>query len=501
MRAGRWMLHEVTIVLSNPCGLKHYRRMHSLSVFLHRGGADRLCHTMILISLTWAIGLPCRGQQDPTFNTALDQGWREADYAGRGPVSIDSGVLEIRMGEQLTGVAWDRPLNQRINYEVELEAMKTDGNDFFCGLTFPYGDSACSLILGGWGGGVMGISSINGQDASANETTDYMRFEKDRWYRVRVRCTPDAIQAFLDDRPIVNLTTADKKLDIRFGVEEFLPFGIGTWQTSAKFRNLRWTSLAKPGPDQLRDGHHYIPTEVFSEKEDLALLEKFDGLRVADVSDGLDRFGYAGRTLMDSSIRPLWRDTANFTHRITGIAVTARYVPSREPVPAFETNADFDRWVSDTYRDETPEPFTVLFNSGSVLVIDEAGETDTGSIGSNNILQWKLKGCRGVITSNTARDTDEIAAQKVPLYFRKPGRGIRPGRNQLESVNMPIVCGGVQVRPGDVVVADGDGVVVVPRGVAEKVAAYASGVLKGDKSARRDAYRKLGMDPDSSIAD
>src|SRR4029450_12847292 len=101
------------------------------------------------------------------------------------------------------------------------------------------------------------------------------------------------------------------------------------------------------------------------------------------------------------------------------------------------------------------------------------------------------RGMVGVVTSNSARDTDEIIAQKVPLYFRQPGRGIRPGRNEVESVNRPVVCGGVLVKPGDVVVADGDGVIVVPRAKAADVAAYAKRILDGDKAGRRGLYEKL----------
>jgi regulator of RNase E activity RraA len=136
---------------------------------------------------------------------------------------------------------------------------------------------------------------------------------------------------------------------------------------------------------------------------------------------------------------------------------------------------------------------------GSALVIEDSAEADVGSIGSNNILSWKLRGCVGVVTSATARDTDEIITQKVPLYFHRPGRGIRPGRNEIESVNRPVVCGGVTVMPGDVTVADGDGVIVVPRAKAKEVADYAGKILEGDKAGRRQLYQKLGLPADDSV--
>jgi regulator of RNase E activity RraA len=140
-----------------------------------------------------------------------------------------------------------------------------------------------------------------------------------------------------------------------------------------------------------------------------------------------------------------------------------------------------------------------LLRPGSALVIEDAEGADVGSIGSNNIMAWKLRGCVGVVTSATARDTDEIITEKVPLYFRHVGRGIRPGRNEIESVNRPIAVGGVMVKPGDVIVADGDGVIVVPRDKASAVAAYARKILDGDKSARRNLYRQLGLPDDPSV--
>jgi regulator of RNase E activity RraA len=112
---------------------------------------------------------------------------------------------------------------------------------------------------------------------------------------------------------------------------------------------------------------------------------------------------------------------------------------------------------------------------------------------------WKLRGMVGVVTDAGARDTDEVATEQVPLYFRHVSRGIRPGRNEIESVNRPIECGGVLVRPGDVIVADGDGVICVPREKAREVAAYAQATMKGDKAGRRNLYKRLGLPLDDSV--
>jgi len=251
--------------------------------------------------------------------------------------------------------------------------------------------------------------------------------------------------------------------------------------------------------EQLRRGRSLIETEAHTLEQDRELLKLFDGLRVADISDGMDQAGIADVGLVSSEIGPLWKDAQHFTHRVIGIAVTVRYVPANDPRPAPGSAVEFDRWVGETYANVTPEPFVPLLREGSVLVIEEAGETDVGSIGSNNIMSWKERGCVGVVTSSTARDTDEIIAEKVPLYFRKPGRGIRPGRNEVESVNRPVTIGGVQVQPGDVVAADGDGVIVVPRKYAEQVAKYARATLETDKAARRGLYERLGLPEDDSV--
>jgi 4-hydroxy-4-methyl-2-oxoglutarate aldolase len=250
--------------------------------------------------------------------------------------------------------------------------------------------------------------------------------------------------------------------------------------------------------EKLRAGATLMPTQVYSLEDDRRVLKAFEGLRVADVSDGMDFVGLHDIGLVNPEIHPLWKDTVDYSHRIIGIAVTVRYVPTQQPPAGKRSEADFDKWVGEFYNQRTPEPFQPLLREGSVVVIEEAPETDVGSIGSNNIMAWKLAGAVGVITSNTCRDTDEIITQKVPLYLKQVGRGIRPGRNEVESVNRPIVLGGVLVMPGDVIVADGDGVIVVPRAVSLEVAAYAHKVIAGDKNARRDLYQKLGLPADPS---
>lgn len=252
--------------------------------------------------------------------------------------------------------------------------------------------------------------------------------------------------------------------------------------------------------EDLRAGKNFMPTKVYSEAEDNAVLEVFAGLRVADVSDGMDFVGLANIGLMDPAIHPLWKDAKHYAHRFIGVAVTVRYVPSQKPAKGGDMSyEEYRAWEGAWYNELSPEPFTELIRPGTALIIDEAPAADVGSIGSYNILAWHLAGAVGVVTDATSRDTDEIITQQVPLYFREPGRGIRPGRNEVESVNRPVVVGGVLVNPGDIIVADGDGVIVVPREHALRVAEFAHRILESDKSGRRSLYEQSGREQDASL--
>jgi regulator of RNase E activity RraA len=240
------------------------------------------------------------------------------------------------------------------------------------------------------------------------------------------------------------------------------------------------------------------PTDTVS---DDSLLALYEGLRVADVSDGMDRAGLWDVGLVDTKIRPLWRDVDDMSHQFRGIAVTARYVPTNRPLPDSMSADEFAAWEGQWYSEISPEPFVQYIEDGTVVVIDASGDGDTGSIGSYNSLAWYAEGMRGIVTTGSVRDTDEIIKQQIPVYLDplKRGRGIRPGRNELESVNEPVEIGGVLVRPGDVVVADGDGVIVVPRKHAVPVAQAAREVLESDKAARRNLYQELGRPLDGTV--
>ncbi|NGO40317.1 DUF1080 domain-containing protein [Limisphaera ngatamarikiensis] len=174
------------------------------------------------------------------------KGWLVIPYAGRGAVELRDGVLVMGMGSPFTGV---RHTNEfpRMNYEIALEAARLSGSDFFCGLTVPVGNSHCSLIVGGWGGGLVGISSLDGYDASENETTTFRRFEKGRWYRIRMRVTANRLEAWIDDEQVVNVNTEGRRISVRPGdIEECIPLGIACWQTAAGIRNVQWRTVTGP---------------------------------------------------------------------------------------------------------------------------------------------------------------------------------------------------------------------------------------------------------------
>lgn len=252
------------------------------------------------------------------------------------------------------------------------------------------------------------------------------------------------------------------------------------------------------GRTALENGINFIETQTYPAADDAKILDLYKYLRVADVSDGMDMVGLPGTGLVDPAIHSDWVDLKDFRHVFRGIAVTVRYVPTQRPAfPSYEE--DFAKWEGNFYNRYSHEAFTELIRPGTAIVIDDVEEADIGSIGSNNILGWYRLGAVGVVTDGSARDTDEIGLQQVPLYLRKKGRGIRPGRNEIESVNRPVSIGGVLVCPGDVVVADGDGVIVVPRYVAEQVAKYATGILVKDKAGRRSLYESLGKPLDKTV--
>jgi hypothetical protein len=166
----------------------------------------------------------------------------EYDFEDHGKVRVDGGRVILEKGSPATGIRWTGEF-PRIDFEASWEAMRVEGEDFFCGASFRWNDSPLTLVLGGWDGSVVGLSSINGEPAVENETCGYVDFEQKRWYRVRLRVTQPKIEVWLDEKKIVDLPTADRRLSIYWEMEPCLPFGFATWYTTGALRNIKVRSL------------------------------------------------------------------------------------------------------------------------------------------------------------------------------------------------------------------------------------------------------------------
>lgn len=172
------------------------------------------------------------------FNGKTLDGWKITQYGTDGPVLVSDGNLVLNYGDGCTGVNWEGDF-PKVNYEVSLEAQRTVGNDFFCGITFPVNDDFCSLIVGGWGGPVVGLSCIDGNDAEHNQTRVLKKFDKNRWYKIKLKVTGENITAWIDDDKLVDFNYSGHRLSVRAEVELSKPFGLFTWQTTGVMRNIR----------------------------------------------------------------------------------------------------------------------------------------------------------------------------------------------------------------------------------------------------------------------
>jgi hypothetical protein len=185
---------------------------------------------------------PKPGEEISLFDGQTLGQWKVTDFGGQGNVYVKDEAIYLEMGSYATGITWAGPV-VRMNYEITLDAMRVQGSDFFCGLTFPVGENPCTLVLGGWGGSLCGLSSIDHFDASENETTRMIRFENGTWHHVRLRVVPDRIQVWLDDEDLVDVDITGRKIGIRLEMDLCQPLGIATWVTTGAVRNIRLKKL------------------------------------------------------------------------------------------------------------------------------------------------------------------------------------------------------------------------------------------------------------------
>jgi hypothetical protein len=170
-------------------------------------------------------------------------GWKVTEYGGQGDVSVKDGEITVAMGAALSGITWSGTDFPKTNYEVSLEMLKVDGDDICCGIAFPVGETHCSFVCGGWGGQIVGLSSVDEANADGNDTTKVMEFKKNQWYRIRLRVTPAKIETWIGDKQMVSQELKEHKIGIHPAMELAKPFGIATYTTTSKFKNITLKKL------------------------------------------------------------------------------------------------------------------------------------------------------------------------------------------------------------------------------------------------------------------
>jgi len=186
------------------------------------------------------------GGWESLFNGKSLDGWKVTDFGGEGEVNVEDGAIILRMGQPLTGItfkAGDKVPTD--DFEITLQAMKRRGDDFFCALTFPVRDSHASFVVGGWAGTVVGLSSINGLDASENETTQYEKFDRNKWYNIRVRVADGTIGCWLNDKQMVDVDLKDKRISTRIEVDPNKPLGVCCYNVESAIKDIKLRRLPK----------------------------------------------------------------------------------------------------------------------------------------------------------------------------------------------------------------------------------------------------------------
>lgn len=237
-----------------------------------------------------------------------------------------------------------------------------------------------------------------------------------------------------------------------------------------------------------------MTTPSNAQNDPFSLRPLYKYLRVVDVADAMDGIGYFDIGLMDPEVRPLWLGM-----KFWGPALTVRCVPSNRPMWKLESTEDIVAAHRIWFNEVGHTGIGELIQPGHVVVTATGGAGEVGYWGSANSLDVIVRGGVGIISDGYCRDTAELTLQETPICARRRGRTIIPGRIQVAEVQVPVGCGGVQVRPGDMVGCDDDGVIVVPQEIAAEVAVHARAVLLADMRARHKLYQRLGKEPDPTV--
>jgi len=200
-----------------------------------------------LILASFVSVLAAQGADKPVpakdlFNGKTLEGWKVTDFGGEGKVAVRDGTIIMERGNQMTGITWSgKP--PRSNYELTLEGKRIEGSDFFCTTTFPVGDKYCSFVTGGWGGSMIGLSTIDHMDASENQTSASREFKNNTWYQFRIRVTEEKIEVWIDKDQVVDQDRKDHTFGVRIECDASRPLGISTYESVGAVRNIRLKEL------------------------------------------------------------------------------------------------------------------------------------------------------------------------------------------------------------------------------------------------------------------
>ena len=204
-----------------------------------------LCLGLLLVAKTGFSQAPNeKAEWKSLFDGKTLKGWKQSDFFKPGKSSVKDGAIILEKGTKMTGLTYDGKDFPKMNYEVSLESKRVDGRDFFCTTTFPVGDSFCSFVVGGWGGSVTGLSSIDGIDASENQTGQGIEYKNDQWYKIRIRVTDKRVETWIDKEQTVDLDTSDVKLGIRIECNVSTPFGIASYDTVGAVKDIKVRNLS-----------------------------------------------------------------------------------------------------------------------------------------------------------------------------------------------------------------------------------------------------------------
>lgn len=206
-----------------------------------------MCRRLLFAAIALLPALACAQESEwrPLFDGKTLGGWRQTPFNGNGPVKVEGGVLLLGPGAPLSGVTWSQPFPET-NYELRFQAVRMVGGDFFASVTFPVGKSFATWVTGGWGGDIVGLSSIDGWDASENETRTYFEFESGRWYSFRLQVKTDRIAAWIDEKPVFNAGITGRTIGLRHGeIKLSAPLGFASYNTRGGLRNIEYRLLGR----------------------------------------------------------------------------------------------------------------------------------------------------------------------------------------------------------------------------------------------------------------